>query len=76
MFIAFRIDGFDVDHQTPIAVEDTRDAAQSRAFQRVLSIADVHCEIGVRDAKDLTPEAIVSLKALVDKFWADRGIEV
>lgn len=75
-WIAFRIDGFDADHRTPVAVEATRDDAQSVAIQRILSIADVHCEIGVQQATDLTPEQIRELKAIIDKFWADRGIVV
>lgn len=78
MFIAFRIDGFDPDHTTPIAIEDTKDAAQTRAIQRVLSIADVYCEIRVQsaDVNNLTPGKIETLKATVDKFWSDRGVTV
>jgi hypothetical protein len=68
-WIGYRI-GYD-NEGTPISTGATREEAQLKAIRRVLSIADVHSQIGTQEKPELSDEDFEAVTKIVDE-WATK----
>lgn len=75
MFVGFVTDGFDPDDRTPVSTGTTRDDAQALAIRRVLSLGITTGEITVVRQTQLTPAEFEKLRATLDAWFAEKGIQ-
>ena len=75
-FIGYHIDGYDTDKTIPVSTGATREEAQSKAIQRILSLAIMDGSIAVQERPELSAEDFETLTKHLDDWFASKGVTV